>query len=542
MTITLARLLSAGFFPVHAVLGNSWMLRSPVGSVVVAPNLAALASVESLALVVFPAAQLLGDEDRADVVIRMAAQRNIAGLVLGGLESALPERTRTRAEASGVALVLVDHDRPEGLASAMDRFLRGQLPAHHNVTPHPTVPVEEDVLGVVAHRLRTAGGGLEEMLRTLGTTLRCRVGLVIAGGRVLAGDLDEEALTGQLGRLANGRPGLWPQPTQDGVLMTQPVQLTADMPVNLWLVAGVTEMRAARVRTVGQALVIATWALVAHLAGVSLELARRDRDHHVVLSRLLDEADRPSLPILEQATALGWQLTGWHTAVRITTRGVGAALPRASVGVVLHRHLAANDIRAVPLSGDDDWTMWTSGSTPPHDEDAVRADVRRALLAAERELPGIRLCAGVGAAGEGLTGLRASMTQAREASLLASTRDTPCAVERLGRDSVNRILVAHHAEGPQHQLALHLLRPLTDADPSGQLVHTLACYLDHESSATAAAGSIGVHRNTVLQRLDRIRVLLDADLSDVDQRLALHLAARLVRMGERESAELGSVG
>jgi DNA-binding PucR family transcriptional regulator len=192
--------------------------------------------------------------------------------------------------------------------------------------------------------------------------------------------------------------------------------------------------------------------------------------------------------------------------------------------VVLHRHLAANDIRAVPLSGDDDWTMWTSDSTPPHDEDAVRADVRRALLAAERELPGIRLCAGVGAAGEGLTGLRASMTQAREASLLASTRDTPCAVERLGRDSVNRILVAHHAEGPQHQLALHLLRPLTDADPSGQLVHTLACYLDHESSATAAAGSIGVHRNTVLQRLDRIRVLLDADLSDVDQRLALHLA------------------
>jgi DNA-binding PucR family transcriptional regulator len=73
-------------------------------------------------------------------------------------------------------------------------------------------------------------------------------------------------------------------------------------------------------------------------------------------------------------------------------------------------------------------------------------------------------------------------------------------------------------------------------------VHTLACYLDHESSATAAAGALGVHRNTVLQRLDRIRVLLDADLSDVDQRLALHLAVRLVRLGERETEELGHVG
>lgn len=545
MTITLARLLSASFFPRHAVVGDSWMLRSPVRSVVVAPDLAALASVDSLALVVFPAAVLRGEEDRTCVAIRMAARRNIVGLVFGRPDGALPERTGALAESSGVALVLVDHDRPEGLAFAMDRCLRGSFPVRnqHHVTRRPG-PAEEDVVGVLAHRLRTAGAGLEEMLRVLSTTLRSSVGLVIAGGRLLAGDLDEEALSGPgdvLGRLATGRPAPWSRPPQDGVLIAQPVQLTAGAPANLWLVAGVTETRAARVRTVGQALVVATWALVAHLAGVALDLARRDRDHHLVLSRLLDEADRPSLQILEQATALGWRLTGWHTAVRITTRRVGAALPPASIGVLLHRHLADNGIPAAPLSGKDDWTVWTSETTPPHDQDAVRTAVRRALLAAERELPGIRLCAGVGAASEGLPGLRESLTQAREASLLASTRGAPCPVERLGHDSVNRILVAHH-ERPQHQLALHLLRPLIDADPSGQLVHTLACYLDHESSATAAAGALGVHRNTVLQRLDRIRVLLDADLSDVDQRLALHLAARLARMGKRDAAELGHAG
>lgn len=544
MTITLARLLSAGFFPGHTVVGDSLMLRSPVASVVVVPDLAALASVESLALVVLPTAVLRGDEERTAVAIRMAARRNVVGLVLGGPDGALPERTRALAESSGVALVLVDHDHPEGLAFAMDRFLRRSVPVRHqhHVTPNPG-PAEGDVLGVVAHRLRTAGTGLDEMLRMLANTLHSKVGLVIAGGRVLAGDLDEEALRGPgdvLGRLATGRPAPWPG--GDGVLIAQPVQLTAGAPANLWLVAGVTEMRAARVRTVGQALVVATWALVAHLAGVALDLARRDRDHHLVLSRLVDEADRPSLQILEQATALGWRLTGWHTAVRITTRQVGAALPPASVGVLLHRHLTANDIPAVPLSGEGDWTVWTSEPAPPLDQDAVRVAVRRALLAAEREMPGIRLCAGVGAAGEGLPGLRESLTQAREASLLAGTQDTPCPVERLGRDTVNRILVAHHTAGPQHELALHLLRPLTDADPTGQLVHTLACYLDHESSATAAAGALGVHRNTVLQRLDRIRVLLDADLSDVDQRLALHLAVRLVRLGERETEELGHVG
>ncbi|MFL6124701.1 hypothetical protein, partial [Actinophytocola sp.] len=198
MTITLARLLSAGFYPGHAVVGDSWMLRSPVGSVVVAPDLAALASVASLALVVFPAAVLRGDENRTCVAIRMAARRNIVGLVLGRPDGALPERTRALAESSGVALVLVDHDRPEGPAVAMERFLRTPLPVRlqHHVAAYPPGPAEEDVLGVVAHRLRTVGAGLDEMLRVLSTTLRSSVGLVIAGGRVLAGDLDEEALSG----------------------------------------------------------------------------------------------------------------------------------------------------------------------------------------------------------------------------------------------------------------------------------------------------------------------------------------------------------
>jgi hypothetical protein len=534
MTITLARLLSAGFFPSHTVLGDSWMLRSPVERVAVVSDIASVASVESLALVVFTGSALGGDEHDTRVAIQMAAHHDVVGLVLNRPDDPLTAGTRSLAEENGVALVLVDHERPDQVAVAMDRFVRAPGPPAPRVAGG--VP-DEDVLGVVAHRLRTVGGGLEEMLRVLSATLRVQVGLVIAGGRVVAGDLAQDALGGQddvLGRLAAGIPVPWVRSTLDGLLLGQPVRLTPSLPANLWLVAGMTEMSASRVRLTGQALVIATWALAAHLAGQSLDLAARDRDHHLLLSRLLDDADRPSLPSIEQATALGWRLTGWHTAVRITTRRVRAALPRGSVGTLLHRHLAAQGIDAPPLTGEDDWTLWSTDATRPSNPDGVRGRVRAALLAAQRELPGVSLCAGIGAAGEGLAGLRESLVQAREASLLAGTRDLPCAVERFGRDSVSRILVSHHEAGPQHRLAQHLLRPLTDADPTGQLLHTLACYLDHESSATATATALGVHRNTVLLRLERVRVLLEVDLSDVDERLALHLATRLVRMATPE--------
>jgi DNA-binding PucR family transcriptional regulator len=62
----------------------------------------------------------------------------------------------------------------------------------------------------------------------------------------------------------------------------------------------------------------------------------------------------------------------------------------------------------------------------------------------------------------------------------------------------------------------------------GDLVRTLAAYLDAESSLAETAIVLGVHRNTVAARISRIEQLLGVDLSRPDERLALHLAARAV--------------
>jgi DNA-binding PucR family transcriptional regulator len=56
---------------------------------------------------------------------------------------------------------------------------------------------------------------------------------------------------------------------------------------------------------------------------------------------------------------------------------------------------------------------------------------------------------------------------------------------------------------------------------------TLATFLDEESSVIATAQRLGLHRNTVSARIQRIQSALGADLSDPQTRLALQLASRV---------------
>jgi DNA-binding PucR family transcriptional regulator len=71
-----------------------------------------------------------------------------------------------------------------------------------------------------------------------------------------------------------------------------------------------------------------------------------------------------------------------------------------------------------------------------------------------------------------------------------------------------------------------MLEPLRDQP--GDLLRTLTAYLDAESSLTETAAVLGVHRNTVAARVARAQELLGVELTDPDERLALHLACRSV--------------
>lgn len=68
-----------------------------------------------------------------------------------------------------------------------------------------------------------------------------------------------------------------------------------------------------------------------------------------------------------------------------------------------------------------------------------------------------------------------------------------------------------------------------DAAHGSELLATLDAYLQHDGNASAAARSSGIHRHTLLNRLDRIREITTADLSST-ARLDLRLALLLHRL------------
>ncbi|PWW66554.1 PucR family transcriptional regulator [Actinokineospora spheciospongiae] len=522
MSVALSRLLSVGFFSDQTVFASERSLETPVDSVTAAPAAAAVAEVTPASLVVFGRTQLRAEDVDTDLAIRLAAERGATGLLLQRPPQPLPQATRSLAERSGVALVLVEDAEPNRLVPAMDRYVRAPESA------------DSGLVGLVAHRLRAAPPDPAEMVRLLGTALRHPVGLVDPTGRVVAGDLRPALLpltAPTAARLAAARPlSRVCSAGPDALLLLHPVHPTPGGPANLWLAAEVPVSPAAHVRVVTQALGVAAWAFVAHFATAAVDLERRGRRLEALLTRLLEEAGAPRLPVLEQATAAGWRLGGWHSGVHVRFRA--GQTPTAVVRDRLREHLATRGVRAEPVPYADGWSLWTTSPVAPGPQaqvDLIDA-VRRALLAAEHDCPDLRLCAGVGSAAEGTAGLRDSLREARRASVLAGARDVAGAVEHIGANDVKRLLSNRYTTGVQQDLAHQLLGPL-GADASGQLLHTLSCYLDNKSSATATAAVLGVHRNTVLQRLDRIRTLLTVDFTDPDERLALHLATRLVRTG-----------
>jgi sugar diacid utilization regulator len=247
--------------------------------------------------------------------------------------------------------------------------------------------------------------------------------------------------------------------------------------------------------------------------------------------------------LLDRARQLGIPVSGWHLAVRVEADDLDEAEQDEVRRFELLESAGQAALQAVSGAGET-WYLsriaraiilirvTTSNPGPQAGARAARS-AERALQAIMARLPALRFRAGVGAAHEGPMGLRASAAEARGALAAARAARRPAGVAAHDAVGIRRMLMEWYASETVRASVQDQLAPLENlgAARADTAIRTLAAYLDEQGSVVRTAERLHLHRNAVTNRLRSITELLDVDLDDPDQRLALQLACRARLLG-----------
>ncbi|GLY69095.1 helix-turn-helix domain-containing protein [Amycolatopsis taiwanensis] len=521
-TVTLGQLLDLDLLKHYEVLGGEAGLQRPVRVVVTGSTVHEISELAPGSIVVFGREQLALDDLAVDLAIRLAGSAGLSGIIAARSTRQVPFVTRRLADRLALPLIGVEDVAPAGIVAAFDPYVRAPEIAGLRV------------LGDAARRFQRPPANANALTSLLAATLGEPVALLDAESRFVAGDpavhalLDVHASAEELG---DPHPVALTVETDGDGLLLQPVQVDPAGPAAYWI--AVRRPRFASgglLEPVRRAVAIAALSFAVHVAGEAVRVEREHRRRSLLLNEILEQPDDPGRRTVERATALGWRLAGWHTAVQVQVSAASATVRLSALGAELEEQLAERGVRATLVERAEGWVFWstTEAQADAADPGPLTERLISTLAAVEAEHPGLRLCAGIGGAHVGTPGIGRSVDQARQAALLARTTYRAAAVEHIDAVSTRRLLAGWYGSAPLRSAAAALLAPLDEADPSGELVRTLRCYLDCQSSAKAAGVVLGVHRNTVMQRMERIGELLPAHLDDPDDRLAVHLATRAV--------------
>ncbi|WP_410594850.1 helix-turn-helix domain-containing protein [Amycolatopsis sp. lyj-23] len=494
--MSLRRVLALPGWAEHVrVLAGTAGLDRPLATVQATVDASRAPAAGELVVVVRPIA---GTDWQIDALLRRCADSGATGVLLPGTEPL----TASRLLADRLAVPLLSTG-----ASPLDLLVEARL---------LLVAPELDRANLLLATHRALGDRLrppEEVVAVLRRLLRGPVAVLDDQGAPLAGEVT--------GRVRLDEPV--PQRTElaGGVLLAHPVLLQRPA---LWLAAELTGPAAASADIVPPALAVAAGALQRWLLANRLELERDARSRTALLGDLLRLDTEPGADLRRRVADAGWRLGGWHVGLHI---GVPAAVDTVARTPEVVRALQAENVEAVVVEHGDGWTGWVSSDHEPTAE-RVRSLAAR-LQAAHRAL---RLGAhtGVGRPHPHPEGLAATVAEALDAARLAATRPETGHFLHVDQLGMAQLLLEWTRTDTFEPAARALLAPLHPAP--GDLVRTLAAYLDAESSIAETATVLGIHRNTVAARVARIEQLLGVDLSRPDERLALHLASRAVILSE----------
>jgi purine catabolism regulator len=246
-----------------------------------------------------------------------------------------------------------------------------------------------------------------------------------------------------------------------------------------------------------------------------------------VLDEILDGALRSEISLIQQARRLGHALEQPHAALVARFDTGGGAQPRVNFETTRNAVEAAlNRLDATVLwriRHNNIEIVWNPAQVEQGADFPVR--LQHELGRQARGAPAT-ISLGVGAIHAGTAGIRQSHQEAKQALTMSRRLYGTGQVTRFEDLGIYRLLFAARDLPELRSFHDDALTALLDYDRQhgAELVRTLGAFFAGRCGPKETAAILGVHRNTVLYRLERIRELTGFDLDDADVRLRLQLA------------------
>ena len=521
---TVRQLLASPALTDAEILAGEAGLDTAVAEVVLRMRLQPDSSLQPGEAVVLDAAEIGEHLYQIDMAIRIVADAGAATLIVTNPSFELGIGVRRLANRFDVPLVVV----PDTDAMTLTHRLRAQLWA-------ADVEHASAVNSLLVSLSRTHTATVERVLASVTDLSASSVCLLGQDRSLVAGEVIE--IGGR--RLASG-PAYLVDNSGEAALHSTAIVLTpgeSSEEPDYWLVAECRGSDGVQ-RLLRSLLQIGSWYLAALLASVRARTESDARRRIAVLNELLATSDLHERDIRNQMLTLGWSAAGWNTGLHITLRG-------ADTSRIIDLHAEVRErLRGVGIDGplverNDGWSGWvTDASEPAVESYSVMV---RCLGDAVGEFvdahSGLQAHAGIGRPYLDLNGLRLSLTEAHEAALIANARfggrSGAAHIDQLG---VQRVLMGWFGSEDFARYARFILQPVLDVDSDHELLRTLEVYLDASCSNTEAAQMLGLHRNTVANRMRRIAGLLGVALDDAETRLSLQLACRMLRINRQPAS------
>ncbi|MEI8056921.1 MAG: helix-turn-helix domain-containing protein [Actinomycetes bacterium] len=305
-------------------------------------------------------------------------------------------------------------------------------------------------------------------------------------------------------------------------------------------------------------------ALAARIAATAISRVRTARERETLrpvrskssaLAQLLLCSHAHLAAVSERAVEVGFEVHGWHTAVRLVVdsvvdsavdsvvdSGVDSAVDSTSDDEDTLSRIEEDLVPIIASRGREHRASWTvarpdsslvlvrtTRSDPGRDSDhLVRTTIDEILADLIARHPRARFRVGMATPHLGASGLRTSTEEARVALASARLLDEPVSIATFDSLGLRRMLAEWLVTDTARDTVSDLLAPLDALGPekAAIAIETLHAYLDERGSLQRAAARLNVHRNAVVYRMAQICETLPHDLKDPDQRFALQLACR----------------